>query len=65
VDHYAADTTKVPECLPDEKECEWKCTVDDGGKQDEKTVATVGDFVSFCLKPALGKRMKNPSTGGN
>ncbi len=65
VDHYAADTTKVPECLPDEKECEWKCTVDTAGKDDEKTVATVGDFVSFCLKPALGKRMKNPSTGGN
>lgn len=56
VERYATDTTKVPECIPNTKECEWKCTVEEGGKQDEKTVATVGDFVSFCLKPALQKR---------
>ncbi len=57
VDRYASDTTKVPECLPAAKECEWKCTVDAG----EKTVATVGDFVTFCVKPALEKRA--PSKG--
>ena len=52
VERYASDSTKVPECLPAAKECEWKCTVGDG----EKTVATVGDFVTFCVKPALQKR---------
>jgi len=57
VDRYASDTTKVPECLPNEKECEWKCTVDSGGKQEDKTVGTVGDFVTFCVKPALEKRV--------
>jgi hypothetical protein len=57
VDRYASDTTKVPECLPNEKECEWKCTVEADGKQDEKTVATVGEFVTFCVKPALDKRV--------
>jgi hypothetical protein len=56
VDRYASDPAKVPECLPGAKECEWKCTVDAGGKQDEKTVATVGDFVAYCIKPALEKR---------
>ncbi len=56
VDRYASDSVKVPECLPGAKECEWKCTVESGGKADEKTVATVGDFVSFCVKPALEKR---------
>jgi hypothetical protein len=56
VERYTSDSTKVPECLPDAKECEWKCTVDQGGKQEEKSVATVGDFVTFCVQPALTKR---------
>jgi hypothetical protein len=67
VDRYASDSEKVPECLPNAKECEWKCTVESGGKSDEKTVATVGDFVSFCIKPALEKRApaapSNPAGG--
>lgn len=67
VDRYSNDSTKVPECLPEAKECEWKCTVDTGGKQEEKAVATVGDFVSFCVKPALEKRVptKSKPAGGN
>lgn len=66
VDRFATDSTKVPECPPDSKECEWKCTVDSGGKQEEKVVATVGDFVSFCVKPALEKRAptKSKPAGG-
>jgi hypothetical protein len=66
VERYASDATKVPECLPDEKECEWKCTVDQGGKQEEKVVGTVGDFVTFCIKPALSKREPSKElAGGN
>jgi hypothetical protein len=56
VERYASDPARVPECLPDAKECEWKCTVEEGATQEEKSVATVGDFVSFCVKPALSKR---------
>jgi hypothetical protein len=56
VERYAADAMKVPDCLPAAKECEWKCTLDEGGKQTEKAVTTVGEFVSFCVKPALQKR---------
>ncbi|HEX4339825.1 MAG TPA: hypothetical protein VH062_28155 [Polyangiaceae bacterium] len=61
VDKYSSDAEKVPECIPGAKECEWKCTVEAGGKSDEKTVATVGDFVSFCVKPALEKRAPAPA----
>jgi hypothetical protein len=56
IDRYASDTARVPECLPDAKECEWKCTVDDGGKGTLQNVTTVGDFVQYCVKPALSKR---------
>lgn len=56
VERYTSDSTKVPECLEGAKECEWKCTVEAGGKQEEKSVATVGDFVTFCVKPPLEKR---------
>jgi len=63
---FSSDSTKVPECLPDQKECEWKCTVEQAGKQEEKAVATVGDFVDACIKPALSKRgaAKAPAAGG-
>ena len=56
----------MPECPPDSKECEWKCTVDAAGKQEEKVVATGGDFVAFCVKPALEKRVpaKSKPAGG-
>lgn len=63
---YSSDSMKVPECLPDEKECEWKCTVDQAGKQEEKAVTTVGEFVDSCIKPALSKRgaATAPTAGG-
>ena len=66
VARFSSDTAKVPECAPDQKECEWKCTVDQAGKQEEKAVATVGDFVEACIKPALSKRgaAKPPAAGG-
>lgn len=62
VEQYAKDTTRVPGCSKDAQECEWKCTVDEGGKQEEKTVDTVGDFVSFCLEPAMNKRSSGATT---
>jgi hypothetical protein len=65
VARYSGDSEKVPECGPDQKECEWKCTVDQGGKQEEKAVTTVGEFVDACIKPALSKRgaAKAPAGG--
>lgn len=60
---YSSDSMKVPECLPEQKECEWKCTVDQGGKQEEKAVTTVGEFVDSCIKPALSKRGASKAGG--
>jgi hypothetical protein len=48
VEAYAGDLTKVPACAKDAKDCEWKC--------GEKDVATVADFVTLCLKPAMAGR---------
>lgn len=62
VDRYAHDTAKVPGCSKEAQECEWKCTVDEGTQQAEKTVDTIGDFVSYCLEPAMTKR---PSVATN
>ncbi len=53
---YESDHQKVPECKKDAKECEWKCAVMKDGKQEEKEVATVGDFTQYCVKPALEAR---------
>ncbi|MBM4363671.1 MAG: hypothetical protein FJ104_13395 [Deltaproteobacteria bacterium] len=57
---FAADRTPVPECLKDAKECEWKCTVEAGGKSEEKEIGTIGDFVTFCVQPAIEKREPVP-----
>lgn len=58
VQKYASDKTAVPECLPDATDCEWKCTVTAGKKQHVKEIETVGDFVEYCVEPAMEKRNK-------
>jgi len=49
---YEQDKTRVPSCLKDAKDCEWKCDV----KSETKDIATIGDFVNFCIKPAMEAR---------
>jgi hypothetical protein len=61
VEPYATDEAKVPECLPDAKECEWKCAVS-GGKE-LKEIHTVGEFVDYCVKPAMLAREAAPKQG--
>jgi hypothetical protein len=59
---YAGDNTKVPECLKDAKDCDWKCVAQgDSGAQEDKEIKTVGDFVNFCLKPHMEKRTQPPA----
>jgi hypothetical protein len=53
VSPFAGDKDKVPECVKDAKDCEWKCA--------EKEVATVGDFVELCIKPAMQSRSNAPA----
>jgi hypothetical protein len=52
VEGYANDKSKVPECSESAKECEWKCEY----KKETKDVKTVGDFVEYCVKPAMEGR---------
>jgi hypothetical protein len=63
VDKFADDKTKVPACNEGAEECEWKCAIDVGANKEEKNVETVGDFVRYCLKPAMEKRTEPPKKG--
>jgi hypothetical protein len=56
VEPFAKDDKDVPKCLPDAKECTWECSVTVGAASEVKPVKTVGDFVEYCIKPALGAR---------
>ena len=61
VDAFAKDTAATPKCKPDAKECEWKCTVQGASGDETKEIKTVGEFVEFCVKPAMDKRSKGGS----
>lgn len=50
------DKMKVPGCLPDAKDCEWKCAVQSGATQTLEEIETVGEFVEFCIVPAVERR---------
>jgi hypothetical protein len=54
---FEKDGQATPKCKADAKECEWKCTVQaTGGADETKDIKTVGEFVEFCVKPAMQKR---------
>ncbi|HEY6560649.1 MAG TPA: hypothetical protein VI072_25395 [Polyangiaceae bacterium] len=56
VQRYTGDKQRVPECKADAQECEWKCTVTKAGKPEEKEVTNVGEFVEYCVIPAMERR---------
>jgi len=58
VESFAKEGTATPKCKADAKECEWKCTVQAGAAEETKEIKTVGEFVEFCVKPAIQKRAK-------
>jgi hypothetical protein len=49
----AQDSTRVPECAKDAEGCEWRCEIVSDGQQVVKPVQTVGEFVQYCVKPAI------------
>ncbi len=53
---YVDDRSKVPGCKDEAEDCEWKCAVGEGKSQEIKDIKTLGEFVSYCLKPAMEKR---------
>ena len=61
VARYASDATPVPGCAKDAKDCEWKCEVGADDKRELKQIATVGEFVQFCVQPAMEKRTTPPA----
>ncbi len=53
---YENDRQKTPQCKDDAQGCEWKCAVGEGKDQQVKDVSTVGEFVQYCVEPAMKKR---------
>jgi hypothetical protein len=54
---WANDKAATPKCPADAKDCEWKCeapTAD--GKTDVRDIATVGEFVLYCVFPEIERR---------
>ncbi|MFT3774290.1 MAG: hypothetical protein QM820_53690 [Minicystis sp.] len=54
---YEGDSTKVPTCDTD-ADCKWNCEVaKEGGKdREQKDIKTVGDFVKYCVEPAMAEK---------
>ena len=57
VQPFEADPTKVPVCDTD-PDCKWTCEVAKEGSKDRenKDLRTVGDFVKYCVEPAMQER---------
>jgi hypothetical protein len=54
---FESDAQSTPNECDEEAECDWTCLVgEDEGKKEPKEIKTVGDFVTYCIKP---KMMKN------
>ncbi|MFO7180995.1 MAG: hypothetical protein DIU78_020005 [Pseudomonadota bacterium] len=56
VSAYASDRTAVPSCPTDAQDCEWKCDVPAGAERETKDIKTIGDFVTYCIVPAMQAR---------
>jgi hypothetical protein len=53
---FENDKEKIPTECEEGVECDWTCLYGEEGKKEPKDVKTVGDFVTYCIKP---KMMKN------
>lgn len=56
IEGYEKDKARAPTCAADAKECEWKCEVSAGGGREAKDITTIGDYVTYCIKPAMEAR---------
>jgi hypothetical protein len=55
---FEKDGSKVPVCDADE-DCKWICVVPsekDPKQTEKKDIKTVGDYVTFCIEPAIADR---------
>jgi hypothetical protein len=65
IEPYHADPTRVPECAKNIDGCEWSCEITVNGEQVVKPVQTVGDFVEYCVKPAMQQRASSAAKAGD
>ncbi len=49
---FEGDRQDIPECEEDGK-CDWTCVVGEGKSKEPKEIKTVGDFVTYCIKPKM------------
>jgi hypothetical protein len=61
VARHERDATPIPKCAADEPDCAWQCSVEQNGQTEEKGLTTLGDFVHFCVLPALRGRSGDPA----
>jgi hypothetical protein len=66
---YEVEKVPVPKCKDDD-DCGWEkgCPIPKAGKPDEvefKTVATIGDYVQYCVKVQIEARAKAPPAEGS
>jgi hypothetical protein len=52
IEGFTRDQSDTPKC-DEEAGCDWTCLVGPEGKKEPKEVKTVGDFVSYCIKPKM------------
>ncbi len=64
LEKYAADSTRVPSCAKNTEGCDWRCEITSDGKQVQKDIETIGQFVQYCVKPAILARLAplNPAS---
>jgi hypothetical protein len=61
VQSLESDSTKVPVCDTD-PDCKWSCEIAKEGAKDpakdreSKDIKTIGDFVKYCVEPAMKER---------
>ena len=56
VEPLVSDSQKVPPCPKEAEQCAWNCTVSGKDGPELKEVATIGNFVEYCLLPAMKSR---------
>ena len=61
VNLYANDANNVPDCQKDAAGCEWRCATVQGKNQRLEEIATVGQFVTHCVVPAIKSRDQGKS----
>lgn len=60
VEIFKDDNERVPSCHKDAAQCAWSCTIQGEKGPEAKEVKTIGNFVEYCLVPAMSQRDAEP-----